>query len=104
MDKWGNIQDKLIHFAEVLEREQMERLKVEKLDCQANIENCKVSIKYGKKYVRVDVGTSGKYMVDEQGNIFGIKGYGVLHSGHKYGTLDTINQYDWGKYTAWKKI
>lgn len=62
----------------------------------------KVAIKPGRKYTKVDVGPSGKYMIDDEGNIFGIKGYGVIHRGHQYGTLDTIDQYYWGDYTAVK--
>jgi hypothetical protein len=55
--------------------------------------------KPGKKFVRVNVGTSGRYMVDlNDGTIYGIKGYGVVHYGHVYGTLDTINDYFWGEY------
>jgi hypothetical protein len=58
----------------------------------------------GKKYTKVDVGSSGKYMVvNETGEIFGIKAYGVIHKGHRYGTLDTIHAYYWGEYTATRK-
>ena len=59
-----------------------------------------VQIKPGKKYTKVDVGASGKYMVDSEGNIFGIKAYGVIHTGKRYGTLDTIDQFYWGDYVA----
>ena len=59
------------------------------------------SIKPGKKYTWVEVGTSGKYMVvNETGEIFGIKAYSVIPRGHAYGTLDTINDWYWGGYTA----
>ena len=59
----------------------------------------KTTIKPGVKYTKVDVGTSGKYMVENAtGNIFGIKGYGMVHRGHFYGTLDTINEYYWGEF------
>ena len=55
----------------------------------------------GKKYARVDVGGSGKYMVDMiTGNIYGIKAYGVIHRGHCYGNLDTVNSWSWGGYVA----
>ena len=94
--------EKIKVFAELLERQQIERLKVNNLGCDANVRNSKVTIKQGKKYTKVDVGDSGKYMVDEEGNIFGIKAYGVIHRGHYFGTLDTINQYDWGGYRAYK--
>ena len=95
--------EKLQQLAEKIEREQIQRLHDRKLACQANIDNCKVSIKEGKKYTKIDVGTSGKYMVDREGNIFGIKGYGVINKKHYYGTLDTINDYFWGNYRAYKK-
>lgn len=56
--------EKIERFANLLEDQQVERLHKDKLDCQANIDSAKVSIKEGKKYFKVDVGTSGKYMVD----------------------------------------
>ena len=56
-------------------------------------------MKPGTKFTKVDVGTSGKFMVENStGNIYGIKGYGVIHKGHFYGTLDTTAEYSWGKY------
>jgi hypothetical protein len=59
------------------------------------------TLKMGKKYCNVDFGGSGKYMVDlATEEIFGIKAYGKIHRGHRYGTLDTINEYDWSDYTA----
>ena len=58
----------------------------------------KVSIVPGVKYVKVDVGSSGKFMVDDSGDIYGIKGYGVIHRDKHYGNLDTIDHYFWGEY------
>lgn len=58
----------------------------------------------GRKYAKVDVGTSGRFMVEvSTGNIFGIKGYGQVHKGHFYGTLDTISEWFWGEYYPFKK-
>ena len=94
------MQEKLNKFAKLLEKQQIENLHVRNIACQANINNCKVTIKPGKKYVKVDVGSSGKYIVDADGNIFGIKGYGVIHRGRRFGTLDTIDEWDWGGYGA----
>ena len=60
-----------------------------------------VTIKPGKKYTKIDVGGSGKYMVvNATGEIFGIKAYGVIHRGHQYGTLDTATEWDWSGYVA----
>lgn len=62
---------------------------------------CATHFHIGKKWARVDVGTSGKYMVDmATGEIVGIKGYGVPHLGHRYGTLDTLYAWDWSGYHA----
>lgn len=59
----------------------------------------KVKIKPGNKYTKVNIGTGGRYMVENAtGHIFGIKGYGVIHRGHYYGTLDTIHDWFWGNY------
>lgn len=91
---------KVERFASKLEKEQVERLRRDNLGCQSNIDNANTSIKVGKKYTKVDVGNSGKYMIDEEGNIFGIKAYGVIHRGHSFGTLDTIDNYYWGEYRA----
>lgn len=61
-------------------------------------------IKMGRKYANIDHGESGYYMLElETGRIFGIKGYGVIHRGHQYGTLDTINDWDWSGHRAVKK-
>lgn len=67
-----------------------------------------VVVKPGPKYTKVDIGPRhnmmGKYMVENAtGVIFGIKGYGQVHKGHQYGTLDTVDQWYWGGYTALEK-
>ena len=86
-------------FAALVEEQQLASLKARGLTCQANIDNCKTKTKIGKRYTKVDVGSSGKFMVEnETGNIYGIKGYGVVHTGHFYGTLDTTAEYNWGNY------
>lgn len=62
---------------------------------------CEVTVSLGRTFARVDVGSSGRYMVDlESGVIYGIKGYGVVHRGHRFGTLDTIQDWNWGNYLA----
>ena len=95
--------EKIKELAEIIEKQQIERLHYRNLACQANIDSCKTSIKEGKKYIKIDVGTSGKYMIDREGHIFGIKGYGVINKKKYYGTLDTISNYFWGNYRAEKR-
>lgn len=98
-----NRQEKLEALAELITKEQHERLIKDGLSVQVNMDNSTARIKEGKKYTKIDIGYSGKYMIDKDGNIFGVKAYGVIHRGHYYGTLDTINDYYWGNYTAYKK-
>lgn len=98
-----NRTEKLKEFAKVLEFQQLDRLEKSDLDSQANIYNCHVTIKPGKKYDKIDVGGTGKYMVDLEGNIYGIKGYGQINKKNWYGTLETIDNYNWSGYRAFKK-
>lgn len=59
----------------------------------------------GPVYTKVDVGPphnmGGRYMVENAtGVIYGIKGYGRVHKGHRYGTLATVHDWYWGGYRA----
>lgn len=101
--------DKKLHaLAELVTKERTERLMVEAKGTPVEhygfndikiLHRTGTTIKHGKKYVKIDVGYSGFLMIDKEGNIFGIKAYGVIHRGHHYGTLDTIDQYYWGGYS-----
>jgi hypothetical protein len=62
-----------------------------------------VSVVPGRKYTKIDRGVksslSGYLMVEhETGIIYGIKGYGVPDRRYRYGTLDTIDGWNWGGY------
>ena len=92
---------KLKELCERITEDTQRRLKETNLDCQTNLVNAIAHYHIANKYTRVDIGDSGKYMiVNETGEIYGIKAYGVIHKGHFYGTINTINDYDWGLYTA----
>ena len=58
----------------------------------------------GPKYTKINRGTkpyqmSGYLMVENAtGEIYGIKGYGQVHKGRHYGSLDTVASYNWGSY------
>jgi hypothetical protein len=96
--------NKIETFARLLETEQLENLRQRGLDCEANILRCKSKIVDGKKYIKVNLDGTGKYMVEKSTEfIYGIKGYGQVHKGHQYGTLDTINKWYWGSYYPVKK-
>ena len=94
-------ESKLQAFADKLEADRLADLIRTGVDCEGNRLQAKVSVKPGKKYAKVDVGHSGAYMVvNDTGEIFGVKAYGVIHKGHQYGTLDTIDNWYWGTYYA----
>ena len=95
--------NQIFRLARLIEHEQVKRLYRDNLACQGNLDMCKVKIKDGKKYTKLDVGGSGKYMIDKAGEIYGIKAYGVINKKHHYGNLNTINEYNWGGYVAIKK-
>lgn len=90
-------------FAYLLGKEQEENISKSFPSLDAHKE-AMITIITGRKYTKVNVGRSGKYMVDDNGNIFGIKGYGRVHKGRYYGTLQTIDQYHWGEYAPIKKL
>lgn len=95
---------KIERLAVLIEADTIERFKREGYTPELHYQQAiKTNVKPGTKYTKVDVGSSGKYMIDTEGNIFGIKAYGVIHRGHQYGTLDTISEWNWGGYTATRK-
>lgn len=64
----------------------------------------RATVKPAAKYTKIDFGPCGKYMVvNDTGEIFGIKAYGVIHRGHAFGTLETINNWDWSGYRAYPR-
>ena len=94
-------QDKIQALADLVLEQTRARLRAEYSGSQADAEN--VQVKAGKKYTKIDRGAgtyfSGYLMVEhETGVIYGIKGYGVPHKQHRYGTLDTISEWYWGAY------
>lgn len=95
-------QEKLEELRALMEKQTREYFLKEFGRIDVHEQSCITSIKDGKKYTKIDRGGSGVYMVDEKGDIYGIKAYGVIHRGHYFGNLDTINQYNWGGYRAVK--
>ena len=101
-----DMQEKIKKFAELLHTDTVKFYNKQYPDYPDNCleRNTAVNVKPGRKYTKVDIGGSGKYMiVNETGEIFGIKGYGVIHWGHAYGTVDTIKKWFWGGYQATRK-
>ena len=75
-------------LAQQIQEGEIAALKRANLACEANLNNAITRVKSGIKWTKIDVGYSGRYMVNKQGEIYGIKAYGVPHLGHRFGTLD----------------
>ncbi len=88
-------------FAALVQKETLQRYADDYPDSPQNCldKYTTVHVKPGRKYTKIDVGTSGSLMiVNDTGEIFGIKAYGVIHRGHSYGTLETTSDWFWGGY------
>ena len=96
-------QDQLQALANTITAQQWDHLIAAHLDCEANLQGSVAVVRPGRKYAKIDIGSSGRYMVEmTTGRIYGIKSYGVIHRGHYFGTLDTISDWNWGGYHAGK--
>jgi len=50
-----------------------------------------VSVNYGKKYVKIDIGDCGKFILDVENNhLYFIKAYGVINKAKNFGELNAI--------------
>lgn len=95
--------EKLKVLCDKITKESQEYLIKRSLGCEGNLKEAISHYHIAKKYTRIDIGSGGRYMVvNDTGEIYGIKAYCIIHRGHYYGTLDTINDYFWGDYTAIK--
>jgi len=98
-----NTEEKIQAFADLLSKHTQEAYERRGSLWEGAERNWLVHIRPGRKYTKVDLGDSGKYMVENATEkIYGIKGYGTIHRGHYYGTLDAIQEWQWGDYTAHK--
>jgi hypothetical protein len=71
---------------------------------QAQADAERVQVRPGPKYTKIDRGPAhnmGGYLMVENatGAIFGIKGYGRVHAGRRYGTLADADLWFWGEYS-----
>ena len=57
--------------------------------------------KFDKVYVKTSVQKLGRYMVDRNSwVIYGIKSWAQINPRRTFGTLDTVDQYDWSPYNG----
>lgn len=92
--------DRAVEYVEKLEAF---RVAFEKADrgCQDFGESVHIETgrKFDKVYVQTKVQKLGRYMVDRNSwVIYGIKSWAQINPRREYGTLDTIDQYDWSHF------
>lgn len=95
-------QSKLDHFREVFELQHNARMS----RLYPNLPVEKISVDEGYKFDKVYVVHSngqkaGRYMVESRtGEIFGIKAWTQVNKRRQYGTLDTVDEFDWSDFYA----
>ena len=92
--------DRALEYVEKLEKF---RAAFEKADkgCQDFGETVQIETgrKFDKVYVQTKVQKLGRYMVDRNSwVIYGIKSWAQINERRTYGTLDTVDQYDWSPH------
>lgn len=74
-------------FAKQVQAGEQASLRRAGMACQVNLDNCITEVIPGRKWRKVNIGRAGKYMVDPDGRIYGVKAYGVPNLRRFYGTL-----------------
>ena len=93
-------QNKLTAFVNRLAVEQNAR-KVRDYPRAVSLHNEPVTHNTGKVYTRIVIGSSCRYFVRvADGTIFASASYKTPNFVRSYGTLDTIDQFDWSGYNA----
>jgi len=92
--------DRAVEYVQKLEHF---RASFEKADkgCQDFGETVQIETgrKFDKVYVQTKVQKLGRYMVDRNSwVIYGIKSWAQINERRTYGTLDTVDQYDWSPH------
>ena len=81
--------EKIEHFAAIVQEQERKAIIALCGSLNGNEKSYLTSICPRRKYILVDVGSSGRYLIEGE-NVYGIKAYGVIHRGHFFGTLDDI--------------
>lgn len=88
--------EKILKFKEAIETQE--------LSCVngGNTAHVETGRKFDKVYLKTSGGqTLGRYMVDRNSwDIYGVKSWAQMNPRRWYGTLDTVDQYDWSGYVG----
>jgi len=92
--------DRAVEYVEKLEKFRAAFQKADR-GCQDLGETVQIETgrKFDKVYVQTSVQKLGRYMVDRNSwVIYGIKSWAQINERRTYGTLDTVDQYDWSSH------
>jgi len=92
--------DRAVEYVEKLEKFRQAFQAADK-GCQDFGETVEIETgrKFDKVYVKTSVQKLGRYMVDRNSwVIYGIKSWAQINERRTYGTLDTVDQYDWSSF------
>ena len=92
--------DRAVEYVEKLEKFRQAFQAADK-GCQDFGETVEIETgrKFDKVYVKTSVQKLGRYMVDRNSwVIYGIKSWAQINERRTYGTLDTVDQYDWSPF------
>jgi hypothetical protein len=98
--------DRAVEYVEKLEKFRQAFQSADK-GCQDFGETVEIETgrKFDKVYVKTSVQKLGRYMVDRNSwVIYGIKSWAQINERRTYGTLDTIDQYDWAPHYGIPKV
>ena len=98
--------DRAVEYVEKLEKFRQAFQSADK-GCQDFGETVEIETgrKFDKVYVKTNVQKLGRYMVDRNSwVIYGIKSWAQINERRTYGTLDTVDQYDWSSFYGVPKV
>jgi len=98
--------DRAVEYVEKLEKFRQAFQSADK-GCQDFGETVEIETgrKFDKVYVKTSVQKLGRYMVDRNSwVIYGIKSWAQINERRTYGTLDTVDQYDWSSFYGVPKV
>ena len=94
MDKAVEYTQKMEKFVKVLNEQNASATRGDKWQIETGR-------KFDKVYVQTNVQKLGRYMVDRNSwVIYGIKSWAQINPRRTFGTLDTVDQYDWSGYNG----
>lgn len=94
MDKAVEYSEKLQKFVDTLNEQNASATRGDKWQIETGR-------KFDKCYVQTNVQKLGRYMVDRNSwIIYSVKSWAQINPRRTFGTLDTIDQYDWSPYNG----